>query len=45
MPRLSEIVDIQAVVRLRTGDVSIEWPARFSRMSDTVDPTDPAPRA
>ena len=38
MPRLSEIVDIQAVVRLRTGDVSIEWPARFSRMSDTVDP-------
>ena len=38
MPRLSEIVDIQAVVRLRTGDASIEWPARFSRMSDTVDP-------
>ena len=38
IPRLSEIVDIQAVVRLRTGDVDIEWPARFSRLSDTVDP-------
>ena len=38
MPRLREIVDIQAVVRLRTGDVDIEWPARFSRLSDTVDP-------
>ncbi len=38
VPRLREIVNIQAVVRLRTGDVDIEWPARFSRLSDTVDP-------
>ena len=38
VPRLREMVDIQATVRLRTGDVDIEWPARFSRMSDTVDP-------
>ena len=36
MPRLSR--EIGAVVRLNSGDVDIEWPARFSRMSDTVDP-------
>ena len=36
IPRLRE--EIRAVVRLRSGDVAIEWPARFSRMSDTVDP-------
>ncbi|MCY4442724.1 MAG: efflux RND transporter periplasmic adaptor subunit [Deltaproteobacteria bacterium] len=38
VPRLREMVDIQAAVRLRTGDVDIEWPARFSRMSDPVAP-------
>lgn len=36
MPRLRE--ELQAVVRLHSGAVAIEWPARFSRMSDTVDP-------
>ncbi len=36
IPRLRE--ELQAVVRLQSGDVTIEWPARFSRMSDTVDP-------
>ncbi len=36
IPRLRE--ELQAVVRLHSGDVAIEWPARFSRMSDTVDP-------
>ncbi len=36
--RLRELVDIEAVVRLRTGDVDVRWPARFSRMNDTVDP-------
>ncbi len=36
IPRLRE--ELRAVVRLRSGDVAIEWPARFSRMSDTVDP-------
>lgn len=38
IPRPSEVLDIQSVVRLRTGAVDIEWPARFSRISDTVDP-------
>ena len=38
MPRLRGVTDIEAVVRLRTGDVDVEWPARFLRMSDTVDP-------
>lgn len=36
IPRLRE--ELRAVVRLRSGDVAIEWPARFSRVSDTVDP-------
>ena len=36
MPRLRE--ELQVVVRLHSGDEAIEWPARFSRMSDTVDP-------
>ena len=30
--------DIRAVVRLRSGEVDIEWPARFARVSDSVDP-------
>ncbi len=38
MPRLREIVDLKAVVRLRTGDVDAEWEARFERVSDTVGP-------
>ncbi len=38
MPRLRGVTDIEAVVRLRTGDVEVEWPARFLRMSDMVDP-------
>ena len=37
MPRLREVVGLDAVVRLRTGRGAAEWPARFSRMSDTVD--------
>ncbi len=36
IPQLRE--DIRAVVRLHSGEVVVEWPARFSRMSDTVDP-------
>jgi RND family efflux transporter MFP subunit len=27
-----------AIVRLRAGDDSVEWPARFARISDTIDP-------
>ena len=38
MPRLRGVTDIEAVVRLRTGEVDVEWPARFLRMSDMVDP-------
>ena len=37
MPRLREIVGLEAIVRLRTGRGDTEWPARFSRISDTVD--------
>ena len=27
-----------ATVRLRSGNDVVEWPARFARVSDTVDP-------
>jgi RND family efflux transporter MFP subunit len=38
---LSELVaalGFKVVVRLRTGDQSVEWDGRFARVSDTVDP-------
>ena len=38
MPRFREVAGLTAVVRLRTGRDETEWPARFSRISDTVDP-------
>ncbi len=38
MSRLREAAELKAVVRLRTGGVDTEWTARFSRISDTVDP-------
>ena len=31
-------VGFEAKVRLRAGDDIIEWPARFARVSDTIDP-------
>ena len=37
MPRIREVVGLDALVRLRAGRGDIEWPARFSRISDTVD--------
>ena len=37
MPRLREVVGLEAIVRLRTGRGDTEWSARFSRISDTVD--------
>ena len=37
MPRLREMAALEAIVRLRTGRGATEWPARFSRISDTVD--------
>jgi RND family efflux transporter MFP subunit len=38
MARLTEIVPFTAVVRLRAGDLIVDWPARFARISDTIDP-------
>ena len=38
MPRLREVAGLDAIVRLRTGRGDTGWLARFSRMSDTVDP-------
>ena len=38
LPRLREVAGLEAIVRLRTGRGDTEWPARFSRISDTVDP-------
>jgi membrane fusion protein, multidrug efflux system len=37
LPRLDQL-GLEAVVRLRTSTLSAEWPARFSRMGDGVDP-------
>ena len=37
MPRLREVIGLEAIVRLRTRRGDTEWPARFSRISDTVD--------
>jgi membrane fusion protein, multidrug efflux system len=38
MSRILETIGFEATVRLGTGDDAVEWPARFSRISDTVDP-------
>ncbi|MCG8512283.1 MAG: hypothetical protein MI741_23945 [Rhodospirillales bacterium] len=38
MDVVREVIDIEAIVRLGGSDMSAEWPARFARMSDTVDP-------
>ena len=37
LPQLDQL-GLEAVVRLRTSTLSAEWPARFSRMGDSVDP-------
>ncbi len=33
-----EAVGLEAVVRLRAGDLSVEWPGRVARISEIVDP-------
>ncbi len=38
MSRILETIGFEATVRLRAGDDTVEWPARFSRISDIVDP-------
>jgi len=37
-PQIVESFGFTAIVRLRAGDDIIEWPARFARVSDTIDP-------
>lgn len=38
IPNIIATVGFDATVRLRTGDDVVEWPARFARVSDTIDP-------
>ncbi|HER25821.1 MAG TPA: efflux RND transporter periplasmic adaptor subunit, partial [Rhodospirillales bacterium] len=38
MARLPDLLGISAKVRLRGSSVTAEWPARFTRMNDTIDP-------
>lgn len=35
---VAERLRIEVIVRLRTGDEMTQWPARFARISDTIDP-------
>ena len=38
LSKIVETIGLEAVVRLRDGGDVVEWPARFARTSDTVDP-------
>jgi len=38
LSKIIETIGFEATVRLRMGDNVVEWPARFDRISDTVDP-------
>ena len=38
LSRIVETIGFEATVRLRLGNDVVEWPARFARISDTVDP-------
>ena len=38
MDRMRELLDLHAVVRLKGSDVDVEWPARFTRVTDALDP-------
>ncbi|NND49789.1 MAG: efflux RND transporter periplasmic adaptor subunit, partial [Rhizobiales bacterium] len=38
LSKIVETIGFEATVRLRTGDETIEWPARFARVSDRIDP-------
>lgn len=38
MERVPELLNLDAVVRLRAGDFTVEWAARFARISATIDP-------
>jgi multidrug efflux pump subunit AcrA (membrane-fusion protein) len=36
--RMPQLLGLSAVVRLHAGDFTVEWPARFARISDTTAP-------
>ncbi len=38
LSQIIQTIGFEAIVRLRAGSDIIEWPARFARISDTVDP-------
>ncbi|MCK5545019.1 MAG: HlyD family efflux transporter periplasmic adaptor subunit [Desulfobulbaceae bacterium] len=38
MANIRKLVNIQATVRIQSGDWTIEWDARFDRIRETVDP-------
>jgi len=38
MSRLPDLLGFEAVVRLRASAVNAQWPARFTRINDTIDP-------
>jgi RND family efflux transporter MFP subunit len=38
MARLRELFDVEATVRMRIGDFAAEWPARFVRLREQIDP-------
>lgn len=38
MARVAEVLDVTPVVRLRAGDLTVEWPGRVARVAETVDP-------
>ncbi len=38
LSRIVQTIGLEATVRLRAGNDVVEWPARFARISDTVDP-------
>ncbi len=38
LAQVVETIGLEATVRLQAGDDVVEWPARFARISDTIDP-------
>ncbi len=38
LANIVEKIGFEASVRLSVGDTKVEWPARFARVSDTIDP-------
>jgi len=38
LSQIVQTIGLEATVRLRAGNDIVEWPARFARISDTVDP-------